>query len=75
VVETAPGARRALACLDHVTPRCLGGGNHHGNLVTACEECNKRRGARDALEFAGTFSDTAAVLARLIRAMGAELRR
>ena len=64
---------RALACLDHVHPRSAGGGNHHGNLVTACEECNKRRGATDALAFAGTFAGTDAVLARLIRAMGSEL--
>lgn len=69
----AGSASARLAHLDHVQPRSLGGGNHHGNLVTACKACNDSRGARDALAFAGTFLDTAGVLARLVRAMGSAL--
>ena len=32
-------------CLDHVRPRSLGGTNAPRNLVTACFDCNVKRGA------------------------------
>lgn len=41
--------------IDHVVPIALGGTNHPRNLVLACENCNRRKGAnvwkpRKALE-------------------------
>jgi 5-methylcytosine-specific restriction endonuclease McrA len=41
--------RCAPACevtLDHLTPRCEGGGNESANLITACRSCNSGRGDR-----------------------------
>jgi 5-methylcytosine-specific restriction endonuclease McrA len=32
--------------LDHVVPRRLGGGTTWTNLVTACRDCNQRKGGR-----------------------------
>jgi len=29
--------------VDHVIPRCKGGGNNSANLVTACERCNNMK--------------------------------
>jgi len=29
--------------LDHLVPCSAGGGNHEGNLITACRSCNSRR--------------------------------
>lgn len=34
----------AVLNLDHFIPRALGGTNELGNLFTACEGCNKRKG-------------------------------
>lgn len=31
--------------VDHVLPVALGGGNSMGNLVWACDRCNRRKGA------------------------------
>jgi len=39
------GLVQATAQLDHVVPRCDGGGDGDDNLVAACEECNQRRPA------------------------------
>jgi hypothetical protein len=39
--------------LDHLKPRCKGGGNGEGNLVTACMRCNAARGNRSWRKFAG----------------------
>lgn len=30
--------------VDHVVPRTQGGANHISNLVTCCDECNKKKG-------------------------------
>lgn len=38
------------ATLDHVMPRCRGGGNTWENLVTACRVCNERKGPRTPRE-------------------------
>lgn len=35
----------AEATSDHVTPRAAGGRAVRSNLVTACRECNQRKGA------------------------------
>lgn len=45
-------ARPANVTLDHLLPRCDGGTNEAGNLVTACRRCNCSRGARLWQEFA-----------------------
>jgi 5-methylcytosine-specific restriction endonuclease McrA len=41
----------ALATLDHVVPRSLGGPLNPANLVLACQACNNQRGIMDAQEF------------------------
>lgn len=38
--------------LDHVVPRSQNGGYTTTNLITACAECNHRRGNRPVREFA-----------------------
>ena len=38
-------------CLDHVVPRALLGRNSYRNLVSCCQECNARKGARLAENF------------------------
>ena len=42
------GESRAAAglTLDHILPRAQGGTSTPGNLVTACEKCNQRKGNR-----------------------------
>lgn len=40
------GAVTARPTLDHVVPRRLGGGTTWTNLVTACRDCNQRKGGR-----------------------------
>ena len=37
--------------MDHVQPRVRGGGRSAGNLVTACQGCNVRKGHRRLAEF------------------------
>jgi 5-methylcytosine-specific restriction endonuclease McrA len=37
--------------LDHVEPRMRGGDQSDGNLVTACRECNTRKGSEPAWAF------------------------
>ena len=43
-----PGA----VTLDHLVPRCAGGTNDAGNLITACKPCNSSRGAKPWMDFA-----------------------
>ena len=40
------GAVTVRPTLDHVVPRWLGGGTTWTNLVTACRDCNQRKGGR-----------------------------
>jgi 5-methylcytosine-specific restriction endonuclease McrA len=40
------GVLAARPTLDHVVPRRLGGGATWTNLVTACRDCNQRKGGR-----------------------------
>jgi hypothetical protein len=42
-----PGVR----CLDHVAPQARLGGNSYHNLVSACGECNSRKGEMRAEDF------------------------
>lgn len=39
--------------LDHVKPKCDGGSNDEGNLVTACRSCNCSRQDKPLSRFAG----------------------
>ncbi|MEW5319270.1 MAG: hypothetical protein WDW38_010433 [Sanguina aurantia] len=39
------GSKKELT-LDHVHPQCKGGGATWANLVTACQKCNQKKGAR-----------------------------
>ena len=39
------------ATLDHVVPRCLGGGTTAENLVVACYDCNVLKGGRAPFDF------------------------
>ena len=36
----------AILSLDHLKPRSKGGSHHQTNLITACVDCNTRRGDR-----------------------------
>lgn len=38
--------------LDHLLPRCFGGGNENENLVTACLSCNSARGSKPWADYA-----------------------
>ena len=40
-----------MQCLDHVIPRAQLGPNSYRNLVSACRECNSRKGERPAADF------------------------
>lgn len=70
-------ARGRKLTLDHYVPRSHGGGNLHGNLLTACVRCNSRRQNRPALvwaaELAGLFETVEAILARAESALARSL--
>ena len=38
--------------LDHIKPHSEGGKDHHTNLVTACQQCNRVKGTRSTRKFA-----------------------
>jgi 5-methylcytosine-specific restriction endonuclease McrA len=40
------GIRAKGLTIDHITPRYLGGDHSWENLVTACPECNRKKGGR-----------------------------
>jgi 5-methylcytosine-specific restriction endonuclease McrA len=40
------GKRTSRLTIDHIVPRHLGGEHSWGNLVTACEACNRKKGGR-----------------------------
>ena len=40
-----------LRCIDHVVPLALDGLNSYRNLVSACGECNSRKGERKASDY------------------------
>lgn len=42
------GTRKGILTIDHVIPRRLGGAYSWTNLVTACQECNLKKGGRTA---------------------------
>ena len=41
------------ATMDHVEARAKGGSNGRKNLVSSCVECNRAKGSKSILEFAG----------------------
>jgi 5-methylcytosine-specific restriction endonuclease McrA len=73
-----------LLTVDHVQPRMRGGDRSGGNLVTACEACNARKGSLRLAEFLRAdevahthFFRLAAphVWPRILRTLRDELRR
>ena len=44
------GRRRVRMTIDHVVPRHCGGKHTWSNLVTACEDCNRKKGGKLAPE-------------------------
>jgi len=44
------GARNVPLTIDHVVPRVKGGGDTWNNLVTACHQCNNRKGHKPLKE-------------------------
>ena len=42
---------RQLLSRDHILPKALGGRDHWMNCVTACRECNQKKGAKQVHEF------------------------
>jgi hypothetical protein len=42
---------RQLLSRDHIVPKVLGGKDHWMNCVTACRECNQKKGAKLVHEF------------------------
>ena len=47
------GARGVQLECDHVTPVSQGGSSESDNLVTACRDCNRRKGARTPEQWRG----------------------
>ncbi len=45
------GKRNVPLQVEHIHPRCLGGGKRVSNLTLACEDCNQTKGARDVRNF------------------------
>jgi 5-methylcytosine-specific restriction endonuclease McrA len=41
--------------VDHVVPICLGGSNGPENLVVSCAACNRKKGGKHPMEFAGVL--------------------
>jgi 5-methylcytosine-specific restriction endonuclease McrA len=46
------GCTLRLATVDHIVPRARGGSNRSSNLITACMQCNAKRGHRSVPAFA-----------------------
>jgi 5-methylcytosine-specific restriction endonuclease McrA len=69
--------------VDHVQPRVRSGDHSGGNLVTACQACNTRKGARRLAEFLASdpiamenfFHYATAVWPRHLRAVEEEVRQ
>ncbi len=56
----------ALAHLDHVKPRVLGGSNATENLITSCKRCNDKRGSTPA----HVYAQRVGAMTRLLEAIG-----
>lgn len=62
--------------LDHCKPDINGGANDPNNLVTACHQCNSRRGAKGIVTFARSMSaDPSETLAHIRRCRHRKLDR
>ena len=53
----------AVLEVDHIKPVALGGGNDIDNLVAACFDCNRGKGAGDLASVPQTLADKAALVA------------
>lgn len=40
-----------LMTIDHIVPKCKGGGNNISNLIPSCAECNEEKGGKDYFTF------------------------
>jgi hypothetical protein len=70
--EVFPGEQLSL---DHVQPRMRGGDNSEGNLVTACQACNTRKGAQPAWSFLAELPDERANFLHYATAVWSRHRR
>lgn len=61
--------------LDHVQPRMRGGDNSPGNLVSACQRCNARKGSLPAWSFLAENVAERNNFLRYARAVWPRLRR
>ncbi|MBA2244538.1 MAG: HNH endonuclease [Gemmatimonadetes bacterium] len=61
--------------LDHVEPRLRGGDWSEGNLVSACCDCNARKGSLPAWAFLADHPEERANFLRLARGVWPRLRR
>lgn len=64
-----------LLSLDHVQPRMRGGDHSDGNLVTACQLCNARKGSLPAWAFLAAHPQERENFLRLATATWPRLRR
>jgi hypothetical protein len=46
VVEESSNLERGTPTIDHIVPRCQGGGDDLDNLATCCSTCNSSKGGR-----------------------------
>ncbi|NEQ35533.1 MAG: HNH endonuclease [Okeania sp. SIO3I5] len=58
------GAKDTRLEIEHTTPRSKGGSNRVSNLVIACHQCNKDKGAMDIREF---LKDKPSLLERVLK--------
>lgn len=61
--------------IDHVEPRLRGGDHSDGNLVTACGECNTRKGSLPAWAFLAERAEERENFLRFATAVWPRLRR
>lgn len=70
--ETFPPEQLSV---DHVQPRARGGDNSEGNLVSACQLCNTRKGAMPAWAFLAENEAERSNFLRYARGVWPRLRR
>jgi 5-methylcytosine-specific restriction endonuclease McrA len=74
-VYCGTGLDLADATLDHVIPLSRGGSHEPGNLVTACQPCNQRKGALLPTEFFARYPMAGLNFMRFARAVHRPLKR
>jgi 5-methylcytosine-specific restriction endonuclease McrA len=63
------------ATLDHVIPLSRGGSHNPGNLVSACQCCNQKKGSMLPLEFFTRYPAAGQNFMRYARAVHRQLKR